>query len=101
MAEIHAAESDNPDVGGLIVAFPSGKTKSIAWKSRVPIEPTLEAAKQYAADLIQVMIDEGSSDDIERTNIPSLVACFQRVLMDWNDKCKARIYAAGVPATLQ
>lgn len=95
------ADSPDPDVAGFVVEFPSGIRKSVAWRSRAPIVPTLDAAKAYAAELIAARSSEpGGLDDVERTNWASVTAAVQRIIMDWNDKARARLYAhtpAGNP----
>lgn len=96
MAKLYPTESttNEPDVGGFVIVFPSGTTKSIAWRSKAPIPDTLEAAKQYVAQLVDTMIASGRIDDLDRTNIPSLVAAAQKIISDWNDKTRARLYSA-------
>jgi hypothetical protein len=85
--------TDDLAVGGFLVTFPSGAAKTIAWRSEAPIQDTLEASKEYTAKLINTMIGEGKIDDIERTNVPSLVAAIQKMISDWNEKQRARLYA--------
>ena len=98
MAKLYPAESANgqTDVGGFVVEFPSGTRKSVAWRSGAPIPDTLAAAKQYVIQLTQTMLDERRIDDLERTNMPSLVAAVQRIIQDWNDKTRTRLYAAPI-----
>lgn len=98
MAKLFPAESasNEPEVGGFVIEFPSGARKSVAWRSGAPIQDTKEAAKQYVVQLTQTMLDEQRIDDIERTNMPSLVAAVQRIIQDWNDKLRARLYAAPI-----
>lgn len=94
MAKLYPAESTSNDstVGGFVVEFPSGARKSVAWRSEAPISDTMEAAKQYAISLVQHMFDAGLRDDLNRTNIPSLVAAIARIISDWNDKRRAALY---------
>lgn len=73
--------------------FPSGATKSVAWRSEAPIPDTLAAAKEYAVKLVQAMLDEQRVDDLERTNMPSLVAAIQKLIGDWNDKRRGVLHA--------
>jgi hypothetical protein len=88
------ADSPDPDTAGFVVEFPSGVRKSVAWRSRAPIMPTLEAAKEYAARLIEARSSEpGGLDDVERTNWASVVAAVQRIISDWNDTVRGRLYA--------
>ncbi len=88
------ADSPDPETAGFIVEFPSGTRKSIAWKSQAPITPTLDAAKEYAAKLLAARSSEpGGMDDVNRTNWASVTAAVQRIISDWNDKTRARLYA--------
>lgn len=95
MAKLFPAESASNDstVGGFVVAFPSGATKSVAWRSEAPIQDTLEAAKEYAKALVQHMLEARLIDDLDRTNIPSLVAAIQKIVSDWNDKRREALHA--------
>lgn len=89
MAKIYPCESDDPQAGGLVIEFPSGVRKQVAWKHDKPIVPTIEAAKQYAASMIDTLQKEGRIDDLERTNWASCVAAFQRLIDDWNQRFHA------------
>jgi hypothetical protein len=98
MAKLYPAESTTHDltVGGFVVEFPSGATKSVAWRSEAPIQDTTEAAKEYAKALVKHMLDKCLFDDLDRTNIPSLVAAIARITSDWNTKRRESLYAAPV-----
>ncbi len=63
MTKLFPAEgvTNDPEVGGFVVEFPSGTRKSVAWRSQAPIQDTLEAAKQYVVKLVQAMLDEQSA----------------------------------------
>ncbi len=95
MAKLWRAESaiNDPRIGGFVVEFPSGARKVCAWRSGAPIPDTLEAAKQYAATLVQHMLEHELRDDLNRTNIPSLVASIQRIISDWNDELRRTLHA--------
>lgn len=94
------AESPDPETAGFVVEFPSGTRKSIAWKSQAPITPTLDAAKEYAAKLLAARSSEpGGMDDVNRTNWASVTAAVQRIISDWNDKTRARLYAKAPEQT--
>jgi hypothetical protein len=97
MAKLWRAESaeNDPKVGGFVVEFPSGARKVVAWRSGAPIPDVRAAAKQYATALVQHMLDHELRDDLNRTNIPSLVAAIQRILMDWNEELRRALYAAN------
>lgn len=73
--------------------FPSGATKSVAWRSQAPIQDTLAAAKQYTASLIDAMSKAALFDDMERTNWASCVAAVQKIVQDWNEKRRKVLYA--------
>jgi hypothetical protein len=98
MAKLYPAESTDSDstVGGFIVLFPGGACKSVAWRSEAPIQDTLAAAKEYATKLVQAMLDEQRIDDLDRTNMPSLVAAIQKLISDWNEKRRRALYASPI-----
>lgn len=81
------------NVGGFAITFPSGACKSVSWKSEAPIQDTLAAAKEYAAAVLQTCLDERRIDDAERTNWSSVTAAVQRVIQDWNQVQRARLFA--------
>ena len=88
------ADSPDPEVAGFVVEFPSGNRKSVAWRSKAPITPALDAAKEYAAELLAARSSEpGGMDDVNRTNWASVTAAVQRIITDWNDKTRGRLYA--------
>lgn len=87
------AKDGDPEVGGFFIFFPSGSTKVIQWRQVRPIEPTLDAAKQFAAKLIEDLQAKGQTGDIDRTNWASVTAAIQRVILDWNDTVKGAINA--------
>ena len=97
MAKLFPLESatNDPKVGGFVVEFPSNARKSVHWVSDAPFQDTLDAAKQYVTTLVQHCLDHGLIDDLERTNVPSLVAAVQRIIIDWNERTRARLYAQG------
>jgi hypothetical protein len=104
MAQLHRLESDDPWVGGFLVTFPSGTKKTVCWKQEAVISPALEAAKSFVAALIDGMLNaphvtnadrQVNLDDIERTNIPSLVAAVHKIVRDWNGERAEALYAAN------
>lgn len=97
MAKLWPLEATNGDsrVGGFVVEFPSGARKSVHWVSEAPFQDSLDAAKQYTAQLVQHCLDRGLIDDLDRTNVPSLVASVQRFIIDWSEGARARLYAQG------
>lgn len=79
-------EADEPEVGGVLVFFPSGRTKVVHWRAVKAISPVLEAAKQYTADLAGALMKEGAEVDLRETNWTSVAAAMQRVILDYNDR---------------
>jgi hypothetical protein len=79
--------------------MPSGASKSVVWRQAAPIEPTLEAAKKCAAQIIEALSADARYDDMERTNWTSVVAAIQKIVMDWNDKRREALYAEGPNAS--
>ena len=79
------------EIGGFLLFLPSGATKIVTWRQARPIEPTLDAAKQYAGKLVEMLNQEQREDDLRRTNWVSVTAAIQRIILDWNDRIKTRI----------
>jgi hypothetical protein len=73
----------------LTITFPSSIAKSITWRSSEPIIPTLDAAKSYAAQILQCCLDERRFEDADSTNWASVTAAVQRILSDFNDRLPA------------
>jgi hypothetical protein len=90
-AAVIRAEADDVEQGGFYLFLPSGRTMTVGWHQPKPIQPTLEAAKKYAADVIERLQRTGGEDDIRNTNWTSVTAAIQRCILDWNDKVKAKI----------
>ena len=79
-------ESNDATIGAVLYTFPSGKSKAASWKSETLVTETLELAKSCAAQVRAALMDEGATDDLDRTNWPSLVAGTQKHIKDWNEK---------------
>ncbi len=93
------AESPNDaTVGGFIVEFDSGIRKSVAWRSKAPIEPTIDASKQYVAELINALLAGRHLHEVEGTNWASAVAAVQKILADWNATTRKTLYAQPIDA---
>lgn len=77
---------DSPDarIGGFLITFPSKRTKTVHWSSEIPIHPTLDAAKKYAASTVETLLREGRQDDLDRTNWVSVTAAIERIIKDFN-----------------
>lgn len=98
-------EADDPTIGGLAITYPSGACKSASWKSEAPITDPLAMSKQLAAKLLEDCLRERRIDDAERTNWPSVTAAAQRIVMEFSELRRRRLYAAvdnvPVPAPSQ
>ncbi len=79
-------EADNATIGGVLYTFPSGRSKQATWQSKSVVTDTLELAKACASQVRAQLMDEGATDDLDRTNWPSLVAGTQKHIRDWNDR---------------
>ena len=93
MATIHRLESNNPRYGGVVIGFPSGYAIEMSWRSRYGIQPTIDAAKDYAAKALQTLIEQGKQDDADRTNWVSVTAAIERHIKDFNDALRASLPA--------
>ncbi len=93
LVEAESADGD-PEVGGFVIFFPSGHHMTVGWRSVRPIEPAIDAAKKYAADIIDKLIRANSDEaqaDMNRTNWVSVVAAIQKIVLDWNFTIRMRI----------
>lgn len=86
-------EGDKVEQGGFLLFLPSGTTKVVAWHSPKPITPTLEAAKKYATEAVDSLIEQVGIEhpDIQRTNWTSVTAAVQRIILDFNDRVSKAI----------
>jgi hypothetical protein len=85
MTTLQRLESSDPRTAGIALTFPSGACKAIQWTTDKPISPTLDAAKEYAAVVLDALMREGRIDDAERTNWASCTAAIKKHLEDFND----------------
>ena len=83
LRRLHAPDAT---IGGVLYTFPSGRSKQATWQSKLAVPNTLELAKSCAAQVRAALMDEGATDDLDRTNWPSVVAATQKHVKDWNDK---------------
>jgi hypothetical protein len=78
--------------------------QQIVWRSdgRL-IQPTKEAAIQYAAKALAGLMDERRVDDMGRTNWVSLTAALEKIIIDFNAILKTHLLAkaAAEQPTLQ
>jgi hypothetical protein len=93
LIELESSEGE-PEAGGFMIFLPSGATKVVGWRQAQPIQPTLEAAKEFTAKVVDSLIKANtpeSLNDVNSTNWTSVCAAVQRVILDWNGKIQARI----------
>lgn len=94
--EIEAVDRE-PEIGGFMIFLPSGATKTVHWRSTKPITPTLDAAKDYCARVVDSILKSNGGHpehpDIAGVNWTSVCAAVQRVILDWNDKVTGAINA--------
>lgn len=96
-------EGDAPEVGGLIIFFPSGLFHDISWRAVTHITPTKEAAIRFVGRIVEDLNrkaeqNEGQArqmieEDLRRTNWVSVTAAVQRIVHDFNEKLSAAISA--------
>ncbi len=87
-------------VGGFIVEFESGIRKVVPWKQAAPILPTLDAAKEFTAKVIESLLKDRHMAEVEFTNWASATAAVQKIIMEWNDKQTQARYAADAAALI-
>ncbi len=86
----------NPEMGGFLVFLPSGATKQVRWRQVRPIQPTLDAAKEFTTKLVDSLLKADTPEaraDVNGTNWTSVAAAVQRIILDWNDGIQQRIGA--------
>lgn len=73
-------------IGGFVATFPSGLTKEVIWKSKIPAPDSLRAAKEFTAGILDQLIQSGMVDDAERTNWVSMTAAVQQMVKQFNTR---------------
>lgn len=96
MTTLHRLESaaSDPCAGGLLVTFPSGARKVLAWRHVGDVDE-LGLAKDLAARALDSCLRERRPEDAERTNWTSFAAGALRHVKDW---ARARPAGAQLPA---
>lgn len=98
-------EADQPEVGGFLVFFPSGKHLQVTWRTVQQITPTKEAAVRYVGEVADALNSSAArasdpderaliEDDIRRTNWVSVTAAVQRCILDFNTALSKRVSLA-------
>ena len=94
MAQLRALTcTQDQTIGGFIITFPSGLTKEVIWQSAVPAPDALRAAKEFTSGVLDQLLQEGKTDDANRTNWASVTAAVQKIVLDFNAQCLARLRA--------
>lgn len=94
MANLHRLEGNEPEIGGILFVFDNGLSKAASWRSAVPVDDTLELAKQCASQVLQALIEGNHHDAVRNTNWASAVAGCQKHVSDWNQALRAVIRQA-------
>lgn len=84
MTTMHRLESatSDPCAGGLLVTFPSGTRKVLAWRHQGDVDE-LGLAKDLAARALDSCLQEGRQGDANGTNWASFTAGALRIVRDW------------------
>lgn len=84
MTTLHRLESaaSDPCAGGLLVTFPSGVRKTLAWRHAGEVD-ALGLAKDLAARALNTCLQEGRQGDANGTNWASFAAGALRIVKDW------------------
>jgi hypothetical protein len=94
MPDLRLLESStgDPHEGGLLITWPDNTGIEVAWRSdgRL-IQPTLQAAKRYAAEVITELQKRGNQAAIDSTNWASMVASIQAHLITFNGRLSDHI----------
>ena len=101
MANLHRLDGNDPETGGILFDFGNGLTKAAQWRSAVPVDDTLELAKQCASQVLQALIEGNHHDAVRNTNWASAVAGCQKHISDWNAALRAAISQAVDKIPLQ
>lgn len=94
MANLHRLDGNDPETGGILFDFGNGLTKAASWRSAVPVNDTLELAKQCTAQVVQALLAGGHHDAVRNTNWASAVAGCQKHISDWNIALRVAIRKA-------
>ena len=104
MANLHRLEGNGPETGGILFVFDNGLSKAASWRSVVPVDATLELAKQCAAQVLDELLRDPSPQaqaTARNTNWASAVAGCQKHISDWNQALRAAIHQAVDKIPLQ
>lgn len=97
MANLHRLDGNEPETGGILFVFDNGLSKAASWRSAVPVDDSLELAKQCVAQVLDALLKDPSPQAqaaARNTNWASAVAGCQKHISDWNAAFRARIRKA-------
>ena len=101
MANLHRLDGNDPEIGGILFVFDNDLSKAASWRSAVPVDDTLELAKQCVTQVVQALLDGGHREAVRGTNWVSAVAGCQKHISDWNQALRAAIHQAVDKIPLQ
>lgn len=101
MANLHRLDGNEPETGGILFVFDNDLSKAASWRSAVPVDDTLELAKQCVTQVVQALLDGGHREAVRGTNWASAVAGCQKHIADWNAALRAAIAQAVDKIPLQ
>jgi len=101
VANLHRLDGNDPEIGGILFVFDNGLSKAASWRSAVPVDDTLELAKQCVTQVVQALLDGGHREAVRGTNWASAVAGCQKHIADWNAALRAAIGQAVDKIPLQ
>lgn len=78
------AEDKPSSVGGFLCVFDAETSLSVTWVSKAPIGEVLEAAKHYAAVLVDALQKRGRDDLVRWINWASVTAAIAELIRQWN-----------------
>ena len=94
MANLHRLDGNDPEIGGILFVFDNGLSKAASWRSAVPVDDTLELAKQCVAQVLDALLKDpapAAQEAARSTNWASAVAGCQKHIADWNAALRAAI----------
>lgn len=97
MANLHRLDGNEPETGGILFVFDNGLHKSATWRSAVPVDDTLELAKQCVAQVLDALLKDpapAAQEAARSTNWASAAAGCQKHISDWNQALRAAIRKA-------
>ena len=97
MANLHRLDGNEPETGGVLFVFDNDLSKAASWRSAVPVDDTLELAKQCVAQVLDALLKDpapAAQEAARSTNWASAAAGCQKHIADWNAALRAAIRKA-------